>query len=235
MIAYNTILLDADDTLLDFAKSEALALEKSLGNHNLPYSPRTDALYQSINRELWAAFEQQLVTKEALMETRFALLFKAMGIYDQDDLESVAFNREYLENLGDGTFLMEHAEEACRQLTALGCKLYIVTNGVSRTQHRRINRSAIEPYLSGLFVSEDSGSQKPMKEYFDYVFQRIPNFNPSQTLMVGDSLSSDIKGGANAGLSTCWYNPTHKPNLNGPIPTYEIEDLLELPFIILAE
>jgi len=105
---------------------------------------------------------------------------------------------------------------------------FILTNGVSKTQHKRLRASGLYPLLKDVFVSEDTGFQKPMKEFFDYVFTRIPNFDVKQALIIGDSLSSDIKGGQLAGLDTCWYTPERKPNNTDIVPTYEIQKLKDI-------
>jgi len=113
--------------------------------------------------------------------------------------------------------------------------LYIVTNGVSKTQYKRLRASGLYPLFKDVFVSEDTGSQKPMKAYFDYVFARIANFDVNQALIIGDSLSADIKGGQLAGLDTCWFNPEKKPNHTKIVPTYEIQKLEELYRILLEK
>lgn len=106
--------------------------------------------------------------------------------------------------------------------------LYIVTNGVSETQDKRLRASGLQPFFKNVFVSEDTGFQKPMKEYFDFVFARIPSFSLEQGLIIGDSLSSDIRGGILAGMDTCWFNPKKKPNNTEIEPTYQIQKLEEL-------
>lgn len=113
--------------------------------------------------------------------------------------------------------------------------LYIVTNGVSRSQYKRLGDSGLYPFFKDVFVSEDTGFQKPMKEYFDYVFARIPGFSAEHGLIIGDSLSADIKGGQMAGIDTCWFNPGKKENESGIIPTYEIQSLDELYDVLKVE
>lgn len=232
MLRYQTILLDADDTLLDFGKSERQALERTFSDHQLPFTQEIDDRYQAINKKLWKQFEQNQIGKEALLNARFTLLFQEMGLSSRPDLDGAAFNREYLDHLGEGSFLLDQAEELCRRLYKMGCRLYLATNGVSRAQYRRINGTPIAELFSALFVSEDTGYQKPMKEYFEAVLSKVPGFCPKRAIMVGDSLSSDIRGAVSAGLDSCWYNPRHLPNQSGVKPTYEISELLELEAIV---
>ncbi|MFR8531450.1 MAG: HAD-IA family hydrolase, partial [Anaeromassilibacillus sp.] len=138
---------------------------------------------------------------------------------------------EYQEELGRGAFLLPGAEEVCAYCARF-CDLYIVTNGVSRTQYSRLHDSGLDRYMKGIFVSEDAGYQKPMKEYFDYVFARIPGFQAEKTLIVGDSLSSDIRGGNNAGIDTCWYCPDGGQMPGDVRVNYTIRRLEELKDLI---
>ena len=124
--------------------------------------------------------------------------------------------------------LIDGAEDICRYLKERGYGLYVVTNGTSTTQYKRLALSGLDAYMDGIFVSEDAGSQKPQKEYFDYCFARIPQADPSRMLLVGDSLTSDIKGGINAGVSTCWYNPAGLPEREDIRPDRQIRRLEEL-------
>ena len=165
------------------------------------------------------------------------MLFRSFEELAVPGIDTDAFNREYLHNLGYGTQPLPHALELCQALSALGCRLYILTNGLSGPQRRRLAGSGLTPYLSDIFVSEETGFQKPRKEFYDYVFARIPDFAKSRALMVGDSLSSDMEGARNAGVDACWYNPKGKtapPDLlapAGPI-RYEIRELMELVEIL---
>ena len=224
---YTTLLLDADETLLDFKQTEEQALRQTFQRYGLPFNEEIHAMYRTINHKLWTAFEDGFITKDQILKRRFRNMFTQMGIKD----ELTGFEEEYQLALGRGGFLIPQALEVCRQLSGL-CRLYIVTNGVEATQNSRLDRSGLRPYLSGVFVSETTGYQKPQKEYFDYVFSEIPDFDRENTLMVGDSLNSDMKGGANAGLDVCWYNPEKKPNCVGVKVNYEISSLKELTDIV---
>ena len=111
-------------------------------------------------------------------------------------------------------------------------QLYLVSNGTAMVQDCRLRDSGVENYFQGIFISERIGVDKPQKEFFDRSFAVIPDFNPSQAMIIGDSLTSDIRGGNNAGIQTCWYNPKHKPRRTDIHVDYEISDLMELPKLL---
>ena len=226
---YDILLLDADETLMDFPDAEHQALVRTFHDHGLAFDGQVDAQYQSINQGLWRKLERGEISKDQLLATRFAQLFEELGVtgIDSDD-----FNREYLYNLGFGSRTMPCAVEICRALHERGCRLYVLTNGVSATQRRRLGASGLMPYLSGIFVSEEAGQPKPALAYFEYVFARIPDFEASRALMVGDSLSSDIEGARRAGLDACWFNAKGLVNEKKIPVRYEITELSELIGIV---
>lgn len=222
-MAYRTILFDADMTLFDFKAAETIALEQTLSAHAYPCDPHIIARYSAINDSLWKAFERGEISREVLTETRFMKLFDTLGIHG----DPAAFNQEYMSNMSQQPLLLDGALELCRYLSE-EYRLYIITNGITKTQQSRFARSQLTPYFQGLFVSEETGSQKPHRAYFDYVSAHIPQWEPESTLVVGDSLSSDIQGAINYGLDCCWFNPEHLPySLSQPC-TYEIHRLEEL-------
>ncbi|MBR6526629.1 MAG: YjjG family noncanonical pyrimidine nucleotidase [Lachnospiraceae bacterium] len=224
---YTTLLLDADDTLLDFKKTEEYGLSYTFEKYGIPFTEEVRTTYKTINHKLWAAFEEGEISKPTILARRFRNTFAALGIQG----EFPGFEEEYQLALGRGGFLIPEAMEVCQELSK-NCRLYIVTNGVQATQASRMELSGLLPYIQDVFVSETTGYQKPQREYFDYVFSRIPDFDPEKTLMIGDSLGSDIKGGHNAGLDTCWYNPAGKTNGIGVPITHEIKNLKELYAIV---
>ncbi|MEI3405258.1 MAG: YjjG family noncanonical pyrimidine nucleotidase [Christensenellales bacterium] len=181
--------------------------------HGYPLDHSIKKMYHSINRALWKQFERGEISREQVIYSRFVDLFQAAGI----EGDGRAFEDEYQEELGRGAFLLP-ARRRSAHIAHNSATLYIVTNGVSRTQYSRLRDSGLDRYMKGIFVSEDAGYQKPMKEYFDYVFARIPGFQAEKTLIVGDSLSSDIRGGNNAGIDTCWYCPrVDRGSCGGPV------------------
>ena len=223
---YTSLFFDLDNTLLDFYKAEAVAIERVLKQHSLPYDGDTIKLYSKINRSYWERFERGEIPKEAIYEGRFITLFEALNC--NGDAKTVA--KDYFNALADGHFVMNGAVEILEYLKAKGYKIYATTNGVSFTQYKRIENSGLAPYFDKVFVSEDAGCQKPDKAYFEYVLNNIDEKEKSNILIIGDSLSSDILGGINSGIDTCWFNNEHKKS---PYEIqYEITDLSELKSLL---
>lgn len=229
MKKYKTLLFDADNTLLDFDKTEKEALRKTFTMQNIPFTPAMKNRYLQINTALWNAYEEGRMTREEVIFTRFGKLFDEFHIAE----DGVQFEHIYQKELGKGHALMPHALELVKHLKK-DYELYIVTNGVSATQHSRLHDSGLDQHIRKAFISEEIGYRKPMKEYFDYCFAHIPSFEKEQTLIIGDSLSSDMQGGIHAGIATCWMNPKQKPNMQDLPITYEITNLKEL-YSILEE
>jgi len=227
---YKTLLFDIDDTLLDFGASEKMALNRLFEEQGFPLTFEVEKQYRLINQGLWKAFEEGKINRDEVINTRFSELFKA---FDKE-VDGTVLGSTYSSYLGQGHELIEGAVELITNMQN-EFDLYIVTNGVSKTQDKRLRASGLYPLFKDVFVSEDTGYQKPMKEFFDYVFARIPEFDASQTLIIGDSLSADIKGGNLAGIDTCWFNPKNKSNDTGIIPTYEIHKLDEVNEIVRAK
>lgn len=230
MKQYRTLLFDVDDTILDFKAAEALALRLLFEDQNIPLTDEMKTQYKTINQSLWRAFEEGKITRDEVVNTRFSALFKEYG-YEAD---GALLEQKYRRFLEKGHQLMDGAFDLISNLQ-LQFDLYIVTNGVSKTQYKRLRDSGLFPFFKDIFVSEDTGCQKPMKEYFDYVFARIPQFSAEHTLIIGDSLTADVKGGQLAGLDTCWFNPDLKQNELEIMPTYEIRELEELYRILNIE
>ena len=223
---YTSLFFDLDNTLLDFYKAEAVAIEKVLKHHSLPYDSGTIKLYSKINRSYWERFERGEIPKEAIYEGRFRTLFEELNC--DGNAKSVA--EDYFNALADGYFVMNGAVEILEYLKAKGYKIYATTNGVSFTQYKRIENSGLAPFFDKVFVSEDAGCQKPEKEYFEYVMNNIDEKDKSNILIIGDSQSSDILGGINSGIDTCWFNNEEKVALYKS--RYEITNLKELRSIL---
>lgn len=220
---YQTLLFDIDDTLLDFGAAENDALHLLFEDQQIPLTDEIATRYKEINHRLWRSFEEGIIDRDEVVNTRFSILFKELG----QDVDGSLLDNKYRSYLEEGHRLVDGAFDVITNLQNQ-YELYIVTNGVSKTQYRRLRDSGLYPLFKGIFVSEDTGYQKPMKEYFDYVFKRIPHFSVEQALIIGDSLNADIKGGQLAGIDTCWFNPNRKANDTEIIPTYEIHKLNDL-------
>lgn len=219
------LFLDLDDTILDFQKAERLALAKTLESFGLPPTDTVLARYHEINREHWERLERKELTRQQVLVGRFAALFAEMGLSAQ--AEQVA--RAYEENLSQGHYFLPGAEEALKSLSKK-YKLYLASNGTARVQAGRLKSAGIIPYFQEIFVSEEMGYNKPDPAYFDACFARIPGFRKDRAMMVGDSLTSDILGGIQAGIATCWVNPHRK---TGSIrPDYEIESIVQLEALL---
>ena len=227
MEKYQTLLFDVDDTLLDFGAAESLALRMLFENQKFTLTPEIEAYYKKLNHGLWKSYEEGKLDRDTVVNTRFSILFKEYG----QEVDGILLERKYRSYLEEGHQLVNGAYELITELQK-DYDLYIVTNGVSRTQDKRLRDSGLYPLFKDIFVSEDTGFQKPMKEFFDYAFARIPNFSVDHALIIGDSLSSDIKGGRLAGLDTCWFNPERKPHDSEMVPTYQIQKLNELHGIL---
>lgn len=220
---YKYILFDADDTLFDFGLAEEKAIKKSLDYFNISYVDNIVDNFREINKELWKKYELGEITKGNLQVTRFKILFETLSVDEDPD----NFNNYYLEQLASESVLINGAEEICRVLSKKYV-LAIVTNGIKSMQEQRFNKSALKQYISNIFISSDIGYQKPQKEFFEYVFEKLEVNDKNSVLIVGDSLSSDIKGGNNVGIETCWFNRYNFTNDKDVKVTYEIKDLYEL-------
>lgn len=224
---FDVVLIDADNTILDFTKAERESLVSAFHDNDLYIDDRILSSYININKSLWEKFEKNEVTKERLKVERFELLFKSLNI----SFDAVKMDKEYRNKLSRNSAVIDGAIDLCNQIRKMA-KLYIVTNGVSETQYRRLNKAGILQYVNNVFVSEDAGAQKPAKEFFKYVFEHIEHCDLSRTIILGDSLSSDIQGGINAGISTCWFNPEGACNKSEIMPDFEIKSLKEFIGII---
>ncbi|MGN7477826.1 YjjG family noncanonical pyrimidine nucleotidase [Solibacillus silvestris] len=219
---YKFLLFDLDDTLLDFKAAEQLALPKLFEAHKLPLTPQIETVYREINTGLWQSLEEGLITREQLMQTRFGKTFEYFGYA----VDGQALDAEYRGYLAESKVFVEGALQLIQTL-APQYELYITSNGLADTQMKRLQVTGLASYFKQVFVSENTGHQKPMKSFFDYVFDRIPNFDLNKAIIIGDSYSADIIGGARAGIDTCWLNPL-KIAPSTIRPTYEISKLHQL-------
>lgn len=227
-MSYEIVFIDADDTLYDYTRCESFALHHAFEEHHIEAGSETmTESYRRINQQLWNDFEKGRVTLEVLRLERFARLFAEFGL----TVDAGQFSVTYLSYLAQGSFLIEGAEELCSYLQAK-YRLVIVTNGIKEVQLLRIAGSPLNNCFEAVIVSEDAGYQKPHTGIFDYACGKLNFRHKPNAIMIGDSLSSDIQGGMNYGIDTCWYNPKHKDNPAGIQPTYTIHRLQELKAIL---
>ena len=227
---YTTLLFDADMTLFDFARAEKDAFGIVMRRHGIEFDATDFERYKNYNESLWVSYGRGEITKEFLQRERFAAFLPTVG--GGEELDGGEVNREYLESLADCSVLLDGAEDACRILSGV-YDLYIVTNGVERTQKKRLANSAVKPYIKDIFVSEEVGVPKPMKEYFDYVFAHIGEERRESSVIIGDSLTSDIEGGRRAGIDTILFCPSGKPSGETPVPDHIVRDHAELVRLLM--
>ena len=217
------VLIDLDDTLLDFHRAEAEAIRYTLGHFGIDPTDETVALYSRINRSCWAKLETGEYTRDEVLHRRFDMLFETLGVTG----DSHETQRMYEHRLSLGAYMLDGAKEMLDELYA-EYRLYLATNGIINVQARRIVDADIGKYFDGVFVSEMIGYNKPDKRFFECAFRDIPDFELSETVIVGDTLTSDILGGINAGIKTVYFNPKKLKNDTGITPDYEIGTHAEL-------
>lgn len=221
---YDFLLLDADDTIFDFLRCEESALKKALDAAGLPSGREIIDGYSEINLKYWKMLERREITKERLMYARFEEFAAHFGF----DTDTCALAEGYASSLAYQHFLFPGALECCREL-AKDRELYIITNGIGPVQEKRISDSGLMSYVKDVFISDYIGAVKPSPEYFRKASERIPGFDREAALVVGDSLSSDIRGGIGAGIDVCWVNPDGTPAPDGMKINYVIDRFVRLP------
>ena len=219
-----SIFLDLDDTILDFRRAERRAISETLRRFGIDPTPAVVDRYHELNRQQWELLEEGKLTRPQVLTRRFDLLFGELGV-DRSSQEAQA---AYEAQLSQGHFFMPGARELLETL-APRYDLYLATNGTPVVQAGRIQSAGIAPYFKDIFISERLGANKPSPAFFQACFAAIPNFDPAAALVVGDSLTSDIRGARNVGLRSCWYNPEDLPSRPDIVPDYTIHALEELP------
>lgn len=219
-----TVFLDLDDTILDFTRAEAEALRRALTEADAPADDAVLARYHAINTAQWELLEEGVLTREQVLLGRFDILFGELGL--------VRSAREICERyegyLAEGHWFIPGAEALLKTL-APRYDLYLASNGTAQVQYRRLEDAGIRRYFREIFISRELGADKPSPAFFERCFAAIPGFSRECAVMVGDSLTSDIRGGKNAGLRTCWFNPRKKSGRADIVPDYEISALDQLP------
>lgn len=221
------LLLDLDDTILDFHRAEKIALTRALTEAGVEVTDARLARYSEINNSRWQLLEEKKITRPEVLLSRFEIFFRELGI----DVDAHAVQTAYERYLSVGHFFMPGAEELLETLFPR-YRLYLASNGTASVQAGRIASAGIAKYFREMCISETIGADKPDPAFFRYVFSKIPEFKEEETLMLGDSLTSDIRGGCGVGIRTVWYNPKHKPARADIHPTYEIDDLSLFPSLI---
>lgn len=224
MAKFDTILWDVDQTLLDFKKSEDYAIRYCFRKFGKEASDEAVAIYSRINEGFWKRIEKGEINRKDALVQRFEQLFQQIG---EQDMDAGAFQKEYAEALGSVYYYLDDSYELVKNLRGK-YRQYLVTNGVTLTQMKKLRLSGFDQLADGIFVSEQIGIPKPHKDFFEKCFSMIPGFCKEKAVIVGDSLSSDMRGGNNAGIATCWYNPEGLKNLSDVKIDYEIRNLKEI-------
>ena len=225
---YEVLFFDADDTLFDFKKSENFALDKLMSSIDTDLEKSyCIEIYKEINNNIWKEFEQNLISSDELKIERFKRFADKINLSQDPKILS----NMYVNFLAEASFIYKETEELLSYLYKK-YKIVIITNGLTSVQNKRIKKSIIKDYFDAVIISDEIKIAKPDPKIFDYALNVINHTNKESVLMIGDSLSSDVKGGVNAGIDTCWFNPNNKKNNSSLIPKYEISTLLEIKNIL---
>ena len=217
------LFLDLDDTILDFHKAEKLAIAKTIAAFGAEVTEQVLQRYHVINKAHWERLERGELTREQVLVQRFAVLFAELGI----EADAAACARAYEHNLSIGHYFLPGAEEAVERLSKK-YRLFLASNGTSSVQKGRMTSANLYRFFEKVFVSQEIGYNKPSIQYFHACFAQIPGFDPAKAMMVGDSLTSDIRGGINAGIATCWVADAEAPDHPAITPDYRIESIAQL-------
>lgn len=222
-MSYNVLLFDLDDTLLDFSANEIDSLNKLFQLHGYTFSDELFQVYNSVNKQLWADYENGNIVLDDVLNSRFSETMLRLGKV----VDGVEWENQYRELLGNGCQHMEGALEVCQSLS-VSHRLFVITNGITQTQIKRLKQSGLYEFFEDIFDSQSIGFQKPSKEFFGYVMSHIKDFNIKEALIIGDSLNTDIKGGLLSGIDTCWINKKLQKCSAEIQSTYTVTGLVEL-------
>ncbi len=220
---YSVFLLDLDHTLLDSDTSELSAFEQTLLAAGVSDPENHIDAYRSINLDLWAAVERGEILPQQVKTRRFERLASQQGF----DVDASQMAKDFVKGLGSNGELYEGARDVLHELSEQA-SLALITNGLSEVQRARIERLDIEKYFDAIVISAEVETAKPGTRIYDLTFAALGDPQKHTSLMVGDSLSSDIQGGTNYAIDTCWYNPKEKTRKPTDQITHEIRDLREL-------
>ena len=226
---YRWVLFDADHTLFDFDKASEEALAEVLGSHGLEWQAEMYSDYKKINMQCWSEHEQGIIDRDTLVYERFRRYFQFMQL----DLDPVSTQKEYLRKLGAKPYLLPGAEEILRLLEG-EINLGYITNGMREVQRPRLEIIGWDRRFDVIVIAGEIGYSKPHAAYFAYVHDKIGSPELTDVLVVGDSLTADIKGAASFGYHTCWYNPQEQPCDLRQLPDYTIQHLSQIRDIVFA-
>ncbi|WP_461215284.1 YjjG family noncanonical pyrimidine nucleotidase [Lacticaseibacillus sp. GG6-2] len=223
---YRNLFFDVDDTLLDFEAGELASLKLTFARQHIAYTPQLEATYLKINAALWRRYERGEISREAIFAQRMPQTFAALHLSGDPQ----AAEQYYFKTVNQQAVVLPGVSTMLQQLAAY--KLYIVSNGFESAQRFRLRKSHLIGYFTDIFVSDTIGSPKPSPAFFKHVATRVPDYDPHTSLIIGDSLTSDIQGGYNAHMDSAWFNPHRLPNVGPHQPTYTLSALTELPRLL---
>lgn len=216
------VFIDIDNTLLDFNKCALWSMKKSFEDYNLNFKEQMFDTFNLVNNRLWLEIEKGKLTKEELYACRWNMIFAILGI----DVDGVQFENVFYSYLTESAEPVDGALETLKYLSGK----YIVcaaSNASYEQQIKRLDNAELTEYFDKIFISEQIGFSKPKKEFFEKCFEEIAPILPSESIMIGDSLTADVGGGKAAGMKTCWYdhNATFEES---PVPDFTVRTLAEI-------
>lgn len=228
-MSYDILLFDADNTLFDFDCSERLTFFEFAPLFHIPATEECYLLYKKFNLETWAEIEKNTAPKDRLLVLRYEKLFNSLGVCEN----ARAANDAFLRILSHKGVLYPQTTDLLQSLKRAGKRIYLITNGVASVQYGRIAATDTAQYFDDVFISEEVGASKPSKDFFNAVIKAVPDFNREKTLVIGDSLSSDIKGANDSDLPCAWFNPHGKTLPDGFKVDYDVRSLSEIKALVL--
>lgn len=220
---YEWVLFDADETLFSFNSYDGL--KAMLARYHIDFSQEDYAQFQAVNKPLWVAYQNNEITAKDIQTRRFAKLSAQTGV------DALQLNQELMAEMALVSKPLDGVIEMLEQLYGK-VKMGIITNGFTELQQKRLINTNTERFFDIVVVSEQIGAAKPDRQVFDYAFTLMDQEDKTKVLMVGDTLASDILGGNNAGIDTCWFNPTKSKNQTQIRPTYEVSSMSRLIEIV---
>ncbi len=230
-MSYNCVLLDFDETLVSFKQSEVIAITKVYNKYNIPATEENVQYYHEENEKMWREFEKGKIKKKDMQSKRFEKVVEKFGL---SNITGEQMNRDYINYLKNSAILFDGAIEFLEDIED-AVTIAIVTNGIEMVQQNRLKLSRVIDFADGVYTSEKMGYNKPDKRIFINALKNLGIENYKKVLVVGDNLHSDIKGGINAGLDTCWVNFENEENTTNITPTYTVYDYTQLKTVILGE
>ena len=218
------VFLDVDNTLLDFGQCSMKSMQQACEKHCVEFSEKLVETFHRINNILWKDIEKGTLTRARLHEIRWNMIFDEIGGIDAD---GVAFEKDFFEGLHTIAIPVDGANELVEYLAGK-YELYVVSNAEYYQQYNRLETCGMLKHILKIFVSADMGYAKPSKEFFDICYSELPHLKPSETVIIGDSLSADIIGGINYGLKSCWYNPDNEKLPEGVTPDFITDSLRKI-------